>query len=54
MERHPISVRPTAAQLQWLKRQREKRGININTQVIMALELLMATDQDQASKAEKA
>ena len=41
MQRHPISVRPTAAQLAWLRAQREKRGLALNALVILALEEAM-------------
>ena len=43
MNRHPISVRPTAAQLAWLKAQRAIRGLTINALVVLALEAAMAT-----------
>lgn len=46
MERHPISVRPTAAQLAWLKDQRQRRGINLNALVILALEAAMKADHE--------
>ena len=42
MHRHPISVRPTALQLAWLKAERERRGIALNAIVLMALEEAMA------------
>jgi len=42
MHRHPISVRPTAAQLAWLKAERERRGLAINAIVLIALEAAMA------------
>ena len=42
MHRHPISVRPTAPQLAWLKAERERRGIALNAIVLMALEEAMA------------
>ena len=42
--RHPISVRPTAAQLAWLKEQRSRRGLAINALVLLALEQAMAAD----------
>ncbi len=41
MQRHPISVRPTAAQLAWLKAQRAERGLTLNALVILALEQAM-------------
>ena len=41
MNRHPISVRPTAAQLAWLKAQRTTRGLTINALVVLALEAAM-------------
>lgn len=44
MHRHPISVRPTAAQLAWLKAQRTQRGLALNALVILALEQAMAAD----------
>ena len=52
MNRHPISVRPTAPQLAWLKAERERRGIALNALVLMALEAAMAnaaraTDPEQ-------
>jgi hypothetical protein len=40
--RHPISVRPTAAQLAWLRAERERRGLAINALVVMAIEAAMA------------
>ena len=43
MHRHPISVRPTAPQLAWLKAERERRGLAINAIVLMALEQAMAS-----------
>jgi hypothetical protein len=42
MHRHPISVRPTAAQLAWLKAERERRGIALNALVLLAIESAMA------------
>ena len=42
MHRHPISVRPTAPQLAWLKAERERRGIALNALVLLALEQAMA------------
>ncbi len=54
MHRHPISVRPTAAQLAWLKAQRAQRGLALNALVILALEQAMAQDAtDQASEPEQ-
>ena len=54
MHRHPISVRPTAAQLAWLKAQRTQRGIALNALVILALEQAMAADPvTQAAEPEK-
>lgn len=44
MNRHPISVRPTAAQLDWLKSQRTSRGLTINALVVLALEQAMAAN----------
>lgn len=44
MHRHPISVRPTAKQLDWLKAQRQRRGLALNALVILALEQAMALD----------
>lgn len=44
MQRYPISVRPTAAQLAWLKAQRAARGLALNALVILALEQAMAAD----------
>jgi hypothetical protein len=44
MHRHPISVRPTAAQMAWLKAQRSQRGLALNALVILALEKAMAAD----------
>ena len=41
VNRHPISVRPTAAQLAWLKAQRTTRGLTINALVVLALEAAM-------------
>jgi hypothetical protein len=52
MNRHPISVRPTAAQLAWLKAERERRGIALNALVLMALEAAMAS-ANQAADPEK-
>jgi len=43
MDRHPISIRPTALQLLWLKSERERRGIALNALVLMALEAAMAS-----------
>ena len=43
MNRHPISVRPTASQLAWLKAERDRRGIALNAIVLMALEQAMAS-----------
>ena len=43
MHRHPISVRPTALQLAWLKTERERRGIALNAIVLLALEQAMAS-----------
>lgn len=54
MHRHPISIRPTAAQLLWLKEQRSRRGLALNALVILALEQAMAADvADQASQSEQ-
>lgn len=47
--RHPISIRPTAAQLVWLKEQRSRRGLAINALVLLALEQAMAADLVEAS-----
>jgi hypothetical protein len=44
MHRHPISVRPTAEQLDWLKAERKRRGLTINALVVLALEQAMAPD----------
>lgn len=44
MHRHPISIRPTAAQLDWLRAQRQRRGLALNALVILALEQAMALD----------
>ena len=44
LHRHPISIRPTAAQLLWLKTQRSRRGLAINALVLLALEQAMAAD----------
>ena len=44
VNRHPISVRPTAAQLDWLKSQRTSRGLTINALVVLALEQAMAAN----------
>lgn len=44
MNRHPISIRPTAAQMAWLKAQRQARGLAINALVLLALERAMAAD----------
>jgi hypothetical protein len=53
MHRHPISVRPTAEQLDWLKAQRMRRGLAINALVVLALEQAMAADMaPQAQSAE--
>jgi hypothetical protein len=43
-ERYPISVRPTAKQMGWLKEQRQRRGLAINALVVLALEKAMAAD----------
>ena len=43
-ERQAISCRPTAAQLAWLKAERERRGLAINALVLLALEQAMAAD----------
>ncbi len=40
--RHPIHCRPTAAQLAWLRAERERRGLAINALVVMAIEAAMA------------
>ena len=40
--RHPICIRPTAAQLAWLRAERERRGLAINALVVMAIEAAMA------------
>lgn len=54
MHRHPISIRPTAAQLLWLKEQRSRRGLALNALVILALEQAMAADiAEQASQPEQ-
>ena len=54
MHRHPISVRPTAAQLAWLKAQRTQRGLALNALVILALEQAMAADPlTQAAEPER-
>jgi hypothetical protein len=47
--RHPISIRPTAAQLAWLQQQRATRGIAMATLVILALEQAMLADQQAAA-----
>lgn len=44
MPKVPISVRPTAAQLGWLKSQRAARGLTINALVVLALEAAMAAN----------
>jgi hypothetical protein len=47
MQRHPISVRPTAEQMAWLKAERQRRGLAINALVVMALEKAMAAEQQR-------
>lgn len=44
MERNPISIRPTAEQLQWLREQRRRRGLAINALVLLALEQAMQAE----------
>lgn len=44
MPRHPISIRPTAAQRAWLDAQRSRRGLALNAIVLLALEQAMAAD----------
>jgi hypothetical protein len=44
MQRQPISIRPTAAQMAWLQAERRRRGLAINALVVMALEAAMAAD----------
>ena len=41
---HPICIRPTAAQLAWLKAERTRRGLAINALVLLALEKAIAAD----------
>jgi hypothetical protein len=43
--RHPISIRPTAAQLAWLRQQRTARGLAINALIILAIEAFMQAEQ---------
>jgi hypothetical protein len=50
MHRHPISVRPTAEQLDWLKAQRRRRGLAINALVVLALEQAMVADANQQAQ----
>jgi hypothetical protein len=44
MSRATVTFRPTAAQRQWLDRQRALRGIPVTTLVQLALEQAMAAD----------
>jgi hypothetical protein len=44
MQRQPISIRPTAAQMVWLQAERRRRGLAINALVVLALEAAMAAD----------
>ena len=58
MKGNPISIRPTPAQMQWLRQQREERGIPISSLVNLALELAMEAHKSKAragtaSKAKK-
>ena len=58
MKGNPISIRPTLAQMQWLRQQREERGIPISSLVNLALELAMEAHKSKAradrdQKAEK-
>jgi hypothetical protein len=50
MHRHPISVRPTAEQLDWLKAERRRRGLAINALVVLALEQAMVADVGQQAQ----
>jgi hypothetical protein len=50
MHRHPISVRPTPQQLDWLKAERRRRGLAINALVVLALEQAMVADADQQAQ----
>jgi hypothetical protein len=50
MHRHPISVRPTAKQLDWLKAERRRRGLAINALVVLALEQAMVADVGQRAQ----
>jgi hypothetical protein len=50
MHRHPISVRPTAEQLDWLKAERRRRGLAINALVVLALEQAMVAGADQQAQ----
>jgi hypothetical protein len=44
MQRHPISIRPTQDQRQWMEAQRDRRGLALNAVVLLALEQAMAAD----------
>lgn len=50
MHRHPISVRPTAEQLDWLKAERRRRGLAINALVVLALEQAMVAGAGQQAQ----
>ena len=53
MQRHPISIRPTQDQRQWMEAQRARRGLALNAVVLLALEQAMAADPvAQASEPE--
>jgi hypothetical protein len=44
VQRHPISIRPTQDQRQWMEAQRERRGLALNAIVLLAIEQAMAAD----------
>ena len=44
VQRHPISIRPTQDQRQWMEAQRDRRGLALNAVVLLALEQAMAAD----------
>jgi len=44
MQRHPISIRPTALQRLWLESQRSRRGLAFNAVILLAIEQAMAAD----------
>jgi hypothetical protein len=53
VQRHPISIRPTALQRLWLESQRSRRGLAFNALILLAIEQAMAADPLPCTQSEE-